>query len=88
MVDVGQKCKGIVFTKDESSKEIWIHLTKIVLGEPESKYMSFIGSNSRSKENEEIFIHRLNQYAFMKDYDIVIIHQIFKEVTVLHIYLY
>ncbi len=34
MVDVGQKCKGIVIIKDESSKEIWIHLTKIVLAEP------------------------------------------------------
>jgi hypothetical protein len=49
MVDVGQKCKGIIIRKDESSKEIWIHLTKIVVVEPENKYLQSIGIISRGK---------------------------------------
>lgn len=46
MIEVGQKCKGIVVKKDESTKQLIIHLTKIVFVEPENKYLP---SNPRKK---------------------------------------
>ena len=40
MIEIGQRCKGIVVRKDEKSKELWIHLTKLIISEPESKYIT------------------------------------------------
>lgn len=46
MTDVGQRCKGIVVSKNEAAKELWIHLTKLVIVTGENKYLNTIDQKS------------------------------------------
>lgn len=49
MIDVGQKCKGIIVKKDDAHKELWIHLTKLIMFDAESKYLISERSGAKRK---------------------------------------